>query len=80
MTEYTELVESIRHKQVAEQWGAQASYVLAQNGYVETALNNGEVKRVYHRDYGEHKAGDELILEQGMSLERLVIECPSHVV
>jgi hypothetical protein len=77
MTEYTEVVATMRQRHHAEQWGAQVSYVLAQDGYVETALNSGQVKRIYHRDYDEHKAGDEIILEEGMTLDRLVIECPS---
>ena len=48
MTEYTEEVEKQRQLQDAEKWGKGIKYIHANNGVIETAFYNGDIK--YDRD------------------------------
>jgi hypothetical protein len=49
MTEHTGRIEYHKRKLKAEKWGDGVQYILAQNGYVETAYNNNRIEREYHR-------------------------------
>ena len=71
MTEFSEIVEAKRaelllDKRVRE-WSKQVKYLLAENGYIKTAYNNGKVEVIYHRDYGDHLAGDVITEFSGMT-------------
>lgn len=48
MTQYKDAVEYQARKIHAEKWGNQIKYLLGQNGYLEKALNNGEITREYN--------------------------------
>ena len=51
MTEYTEEVERQREKNEAEIWGKRIKHILADNGIITTAFNNGDIR------YEENKPG-----------------------
>lgn len=75
MTEFSEVVEERRDeirldKQVKE-WSKQVKYILAENGYLKTAYNDGRVEIVYHRDYGNHIAGDTITEAEGLSYKEV---------
>ena len=44
MTQYTDKVERQRQLQKAEKWGKGVKYIHANNGVIETAFNNGDIK------------------------------------
>ena len=44
MTEYTDKVEAQRKLQEAEKWGKGVKYIHANNGVIETAFNNGDIR------------------------------------
>jgi|TARA_B110000908_G_C9929574_1_gene303289 hypothetical protein len=76
MTQYTEKVQEVLRKQAVEKWSKGTQYIAAQNGYVETALNDGSVKREYHRAHGDHSIGDVVYLAEGKPMEELMDIAP----
>ena len=79
MTQYTEKVQEALRRQAVEKWSKKALYITAQHGYVETALNDGSVRREYHRDYGTHKAGDVVMICEKKSLDKLMWQAPTDL-
>ena len=77
MTEYTHVVEAMKHNQWAEKRRQECNYLLAQDGYTELSKNNGSVVRTYHRDFGDNKAGDVVVMEEAMSTKELRLNAPS---
>ena len=71
MTEYFDLVEAKREEyrldEQVKEWSRQVKYILAENGCIETAYNNGKVERIYHRSFGTHVEGDIVVLKHGMT-------------
>lgn len=55
MTQYTDRVEKERNKQAAEQWGKGVRYIHANNGVIETAFNNGDIKYETRQKSGKFK-------------------------
>ena len=43
MTEFTDKVEKQRVLMEAEEWGSGVKYIHANNGIIETAINNGNI-------------------------------------
>lgn len=70
MTQYKSKVEYQRKKLAAIEWGERVSYLMAQDGYLETKLNNGSVTR-------EYRDGNVEVLQEAMSVDQLIIEAPS---
>jgi len=79
MTQYTEEVAAVLRRQQVEKWASGTQYISAQYGYVETALNDGSVTREYHRDYGDHKAGDKILLSEAMSIDEMINHAPRNL-
>ena len=69
MTEYKNEVEYQRKRLQAEEWGSQIKYLMAQDGYLETARNNGQVTR-------EYRDGRFEILTEPMPLKEVMLHCP----
>jgi len=69
MTEYKNQVEYQRKKLFAEEWGTKVKYLLAQDGYMEVAYNNGQVTREYSDDRFEVK-------QEANSIEWVMLHCP----
>jgi hypothetical protein len=44
MTQYDDRVEAQRQKTEAEEWGKGMKYIHANDGVIETAFNNGDIK------------------------------------
>ena len=44
MTQYTETVQAHKDKTEAEEWGKNIKYIHANEGVIETAFNNGDIK------------------------------------
>ena len=76
MTQYAEVVEQARRQEAVLDWARQVEYILAVNGYIETALNDGSIKRKYHREVDGHKVGDIVIIEEAKSIDELVKDAP----
>tara|TARA_Y100001963_G_C6480574_1_gene308781 strand:- start:245 stop:496 length:252 start_codon:yes stop_codon:yes gene_type:complete len=55
MTQYTDRVEKQRTKQAAEKWGKRVKYIHANNGVIETAFNNGDIKYETRQKTGKYK-------------------------
>lgn len=79
MTQYTDEVAAVLRRQQVEKWSNGTQYIAAQDGYVETALNNGSITREYHRDFGEHKAGDKVFIQEGRPWQELLDEAPMNI-
>jgi len=69
MTEYKNEVEYQRKKLQAEEWGSQIKYLMAQDGYLEKARNNGEISR-------EYRDGRFELLNDSMPIEEVMLHCP----
>jgi|TARA_B110000977_G_C11018697_1_gene470451 hypothetical protein len=74
MTQYTEEVAMVLRRQAVEKWAKGTQYIAAQDGYVETALNDGSVTREYHRvsPCGNYGLGDRIVLQEADPFERLL--------
>jgi hypothetical protein len=44
MTQYTERVQAHKDKTESEEWGKCMKYIHTNNGVIETAFNNGDIK------------------------------------
>lgn len=66
MTQYKDAVEYQARKLHAEEWGKKVKYLLGQNGYLEKALNNGEITRQY--DNGTFE-----VVNDAMPLESIIL-------
>ena len=67
MTEYTDEVERQRQKNEAEIWGKRVKYILASNGVIETAFNNGDIQYVENKLKGKttwHRESQESLMDK----------------
>jgi hypothetical protein len=67
MTEYTDEVERQRQKNEAEIWGKKVKYILASNGVIETAFNNGDIQYVENKSKGKttwHRESQESLMDK----------------
>ena len=75
MTEFTDMVEAAREEARIDEevkvWALGINYILAQHGCIETAYNNGRIEVEYHRDYGDHVAGDVITKAIGESYQEV---------
>lgn len=78
MTQYTEKVAEVLRRQQVEKWSKGTQYISAQNGYLETALNDGSIKREYHRasPCGNYTLGDVVYLAESKPIEELMDIAP----
>lgn len=53
MTEYSDRVQKQREKLAAEEWGKKVKYIVASNGIIETAFNNGDIQYVENKKGGK---------------------------
>jgi len=74
MTEHYAKVNQRQLEIEAEKWGETVIMIEAAKGRTDTWCNSGLRVRVYHRDFDEHKKGDVIVLEKGMSLSEMVEE------
>ena len=80
MTQYTEELARVVRRQAIERWATGVQYIAAQNGYIETALNDGSITRVYHRDNGKFGFGDVVVLNEAKTLDELELEAPGGII
>ena len=66
MTQYDDVVERRAKEIKALEWGKQVKYILAQDGYMEIAYNDGAITR-------EYRDGRKEVLEEGMSIDELLL-------
>ena len=79
MTQYTEEVAKVLRRQAVEQWARGVVYIAAQDGYIETALNDGSITREYHREHGRFGFGDVVVLEPARTIDDLELEAPGNL-
>ena len=53
MTEYDDRVERQKELLRAEEWGKRVKYMIASDGIIETAFNNGDIKYVENKPGGK---------------------------
>ena len=66
MGQYSDVVERRAREIKALEWGKEVKYILAQDGYMEVAYNDGAITR-------EYRDGRKEVLEEGMTLEELML-------
>jgi len=69
MTQYKDRVEYQKLRIAAEKWGDQVKYLMAQNGYLEIARNNGEVTR-------DHRDGKFEVITEAMPIKEVILHYP----
>ena len=74
MTEHYDKVNQRQLEIEAEKWGKTVAMIESTQGRIDTMYNSGRHVRTYHRDFEEHKEGDVIVLEKGMSLSEMVDE------
>jgi hypothetical protein len=74
MTEHYDKVNQRQLEIEAEKWGGTVTMIESTQGRVDTWYNSGRRVRKYHRDFDEHKKGDVIVLEKGMSLSEKIDE------
>lgn len=79
MTQYTHIVEEVMRKEAVLDWSQQVDYILAVNGYIETALNDGSIKRKYHREVDGYKVGDIAVIKEAKSIDELIKDAPIFI-